>query len=139
MPDEPTCAAEVRLRPPAPRARLHRPRPTPGPPPGLVVLLAAPEQAGLAGPLAHALVAVVLAVPAVRVCEAYAVLAWAADHAAELGADPARVGVVGIGVDVAAAQVAELAAREGWPRVHVAVTVRPGEDAVLAALAGWAR
>ncbi|MGE3288910.1 MAG: alpha/beta hydrolase fold domain-containing protein [Pseudonocardia sp.] len=150
MPYEPSPGADIRLRPPAPRARLHRPPAgTPGHrgprqggpapiPRGLVVLLVAREDTALAAALSHALAAAVLAVPAAHVAEAYAALAWAADHAAELGADPARVAVVGLGDGVCATRVAELAAREGWPPLRAVVTVGPGEDAVAVVAAAFA-
>jgi hypothetical protein len=143
MSPDPPRAADILLRPPAPRARLHWPRspasPAGGPRPGLVVLFTPPCDGGLAGPLARALDALVLATAAAHVVEAYAALAWAADHAVEIGADPARVAVVGHGPGAALAErVAALAAGEGWPPLRAVVTIRPGEpvaaDAVAAAL-----
>lgn len=135
-PPEPPAApvtpavADVVLRGPAPRrrARMYRPAAAPGAdPPGLVVLLTGPEDTGLAGLLVRALGAVVLAVPAARVTEGYAALAWAADHAAELGADPARTAVVGDGPGAAlVGRVATTAAEEGWPPLRAVVAVRPG-------------
>jgi hypothetical protein len=56
---------------------------------------------------------VVLAIAAVDdLADARAAVGWAADHAAELDADPARLLVAGT---PRAAEVARLAADEGWP------------------------
>ncbi|WP_112237340.1 alpha/beta hydrolase fold domain-containing protein [Kribbella monticola] len=50
------------------------------------------------------------------VAEAKAIVGWAADHAGELDADPARLLLAGSGTGAAlAAEVARLAAAEGWP------------------------
>ena len=60
---------------------------------------------------------------------AEAVLAWAADHGAELGADPDRLVVAGRGAGAAAAAALALRARDrGWPRIRrqVLVVDKPG-------------
>jgi acetyl esterase/lipase len=50
--------------------------------------------------------------------DAKAAVGWAADHAAELDADPARLQVAGTGAGAAlAADVARQAADEGWPEL----------------------
>jgi hypothetical protein len=81
---------------------------------GAIVLLGdAPES--LCRSLADALGAVVLSVAA---ADGEAALEWAADHAAELGADGARLILAGARDEAAA--VAQLAARaraHGWPAV----------------------
>jgi acetyl esterase len=72
---------------------------------------------------------VVLAVPAVHAIEAHATLAWAADHARELGADPDRLAVVGAGSAAALAErVVELATDEGWPPLRQVALVWPLDD-----------
>lgn len=130
----PACArriAEVQLRDPAPRvpARVHWPADG-ATAPALVVLFTDP---GLPGGLADRLVerfgAVVLAVAAAHAAEAHAALAWAADHAAELGAHPRCLAIVGEGRGAALAErVAALIADEGWPPLRAVVPVWPGDD-----------
>ena len=52
--------------------------------------------------------------------DARATVGWAADHAAELDADPARLLVAGTGRGTAlAVDVARLAADEGWPELSL--------------------
>lgn len=54
--------------------------------------------------------------------DAKATVGWAADHAAELNADPARLLVAGTGRGAAlAADVARLADDEGWPDLTLLV------------------
>ena len=95
-------------------------------PPALAVLLAADERA--ADPLRRAL-AVRARCVVLSVHDASAgpeVAAWAADHAAELGADPARLIVAGHrdGGRLAVAVAVE-ARDEGWPRLAHQVLVAP--------------
>jgi acetyl esterase/lipase len=65
--------------------------------------------------------------------DAIAVLEWAADHAAELGADPARLLVAGAGTggDLAAA-VALYARDQGWPVLTRQILINPILDTVPA-------
>jgi acetyl esterase len=59
---------------------------------------------------------VVLAAPVTGLDDATAVVEWAADHAAELGADPHRLLLAGVGAATAlAAEVARQATATGWP------------------------
>ena len=95
-------------------------------PPALAVLLAADERA--ADPLRRAL-AVRARCVVLSVHDPSAgpeVAAWAADHAAELGADPARLIVAGHrdGARLAVAVAVE-ARDEGWPRLAHQVLVAP--------------
>lgn len=135
--------ADVLLRDPAPRtrARIHWPA-CPGRP-GLVVLFTDPDDpCDLAARLVEALGAIVLAVPAAHTVEAHATVAWAADHAAELGARP-DLALVGTGRGAALAErVAALAADEGWPPLRGVAAVWPGDDpapALEALATGWDR
>ena len=83
--------------------------------------------------------AVVLTVSAAHAFEAFAVLSWAADHAAELRVDAARIAVVGDGAGAALAErVTELAAEEGWPPLRHVALIWP-HDHPAAALDGLAR
>jgi acetyl esterase/lipase len=83
--------------------------------------------------LVEQLGAVVLAVSAAHTIEAHATLAWAADHAADLGADPRHIAVVGDGAGAAVAErVAVLAVDEGWPPLHSVVLVWPHDDPTAA-------
>jgi acetyl esterase len=65
---------------------------------------------------------VVLAVPcSAGVHDGMTVLEWAAEHAAELGADPGRLLVAGIGAGSRVAAAVESQARAaGWPAVALA-------------------
>src|SRR6266545_4392984 len=65
--------------------------------------------------------------------DAIAVLEWAADHAAELGADPARLLVAGAGAggDLAAA-VALYARDQGWPMLTRQILINPILDTARA-------
>ncbi|WP_242890975.1 alpha/beta hydrolase fold domain-containing protein [Actinomadura litoris] len=57
--------------------------------------------------------------------DAAAVLGWVADHAAELGAAPARLTVAGRGAGAAvAAAVVRSARAEGWPEVALETNER---------------
>ena len=96
-PDRPHAGArriaDVPLRSPAPRrARVHWPAPCAGPAVAALVVLFS-SGVDLADDLVDAVVArvdaVVLTVSAAHAVEAHAAASWAADHAAELGADAA--------------------------------------------------
>ena len=145
--------ADVQLRGPAPRRRARVYWPAAGArAAALVVLLtdpAVPPSAveSLVERLAGRVDAVVLAVSAGHVVEAHAAVSWAADHAAELGAEPGRLGLLGAGAGAEQARrVAELARDDGWPPLRHVAAIRShalpdaASDAVLdglaAALAG---
>lgn len=58
--------------------------------------------------------------------DAVAALHWAADHAAQLGADAGRLLVAGTGVGGhVAAAVAQRAKDEGWPEIGRVVSIHP--------------
>jgi len=132
-PAPPLRVADVHLRGPAPRARarVFWP-PADGSRPALVVAFTPPSAAEGDAPvdrLADRVGAVVLAVAAADVVAAHAALTWAADHAGELGGDPDRLGVVGVGSAAALAErVVELAVDEGWPPLRHVALVRPPDD-----------
>ena len=97
------------------RARVHQPS---TPDHALLVLL--DGDVDEVDPLCHELCAhaglVVLAAPVTCLDDATAVVEWAADHAAELGADPHRLLLTGVGTATAlAAEVARRATANGWP------------------------
>jgi alpha/beta hydrolase fold len=98
----------------------------------MVVVLAPPsavDLTGLVDRLVDQLDAVVLTVPVAHVIEAHAALTWAADHAGDLGADPDRLAVVGVGAGAALAErVVELAADEGWPPLRQVALIWPHDD-----------
>ncbi len=122
--------ADVQLRGPAPRAtaRVHWPAAAGTAAAPLVVLFVAADDQW-ADRLVERVGAVVLAVTAAHPIEAHAALAWAADHAAELGAEPDRLAVAGIGSGAALAErVAELAADEGWPPLRDVALIWPHDD-----------
>ena len=55
---------------------------------------------------------------------------WAADHAAELGADPGQLLLAGTGVGGGlAAAVARQARDDGWPAIKRQVSIQPGTAA----------
>ena len=136
-PAPPPRVADIHLRGPAPRdrARVYWPRPhVPAGDrrPALVVAFASSSTVGGGALVDHVLDrvgAVVLTVPAAHVVEAHAALTWAADHARELGADPDRLAVVGVGSAAAVAErVVELATDEGWPPLRHVALIWPHDD-----------
>jgi len=133
-PARPTRVADVYLRSPAPRgrARVRWPAAADRTAAMVVVVLSPPSGVGLTGlvdQLVDQVDAVVLTVSAAHVIEAHAALTWAADHAGDLGADPDRLAVVGVGSGAALAErVAELAADEGWPPLRQVALIWPHDD-----------
>jgi acetyl esterase len=136
--------ADVRLRGPEGRVRGRVHWPVAGDAvPALVVLCTGPGPGGatllLAGDaVAARLDAVVLAVAPATAAEASVAVTWAADHAAELGADATRLALVGAagGTGLVLRVVAQ-ARRDGWPPV-AGVALLPGTvgpDAALEHLA----
>ena len=129
--------ADLRLRGPAGSipVRVRWPRSPSAPP--LVVFLpdAAPadgvneEDDALGHELCSTVGAVVLCIPwAPRrpgaLDRAEAALMWAADHGAELGADPSRLVVAGRGAGAVAAAALALRARDrGWPPIRRQVLI----------------
>jgi acetyl esterase len=69
--------------------------------------------------------------------DSLATVHWAADHAAELGADPGRLLLAGTGIGGRlAAAVARQARDDGWPAVRRQVAIQQGtEDRMRHALA----
>jgi acetyl esterase len=132
-PARPPRVADVYLRSPAPRgrARVHWPAAADRTA-AMVVVLHPPTAAdvtGLVDRLVDQVGAVVLTASAAHVVEAHAVLTWAADHAGELGADPDRLAVVGVGSGaVLVERVVELATDEGWPPLREAAPIWPHDD-----------
>ena len=98
----------------------------------VVVVLHTPSDVDLTGlvdRLVDELGAVVLTASAIHVVEAHATLTWTADHADELGGDPDRLAVVGVGSGVALAErVAALAVNEGWPPLRQIALIEPHDD-----------
>jgi len=126
--------ADVALRHLAPgrRARVHWPAPCADPTVAALVVLFAGDD-DLVDELMARLRAVVLTVSATHAVEAHAAVSWAADHAAELGADASRMAVVGDRAGAAVAErVAELAVDEGWPPLGHVALIWPHHDPTAA-------
>jgi acetyl esterase len=135
-PDRPRArrTADVALRHLAPggRARVHWPSPCADPAVAALVVVFSTDD-DLVGELVERLAAVVLTVPATHAVEAHAAVSWAADHAAELGADATRLAVVGDRAGAALAErVAELAVDEGWPPLRHVTSIWPHHDRAAA-------
>jgi acetyl esterase/lipase len=133
-PDQPRAGArriaDVALRYLAPggRARVHWPASCADPTVTALVVLFSPDD-DLVDELIARLGAVVLTVSAAHALAGHAAVSWAVDHAAELGADAARIAVVGDRAAAALAErVAELAADEGWPPLRHVALVWPHHD-----------
>ncbi len=137
-PDQPRAGArriaDVALRYLAPggRARVHWPASCADPTVTALVVLFAPDD-NLVDELIARCGAVVLTVSATHALEGHAAVSWAADHAAELGADSARIAVVGdCGGAALAERVAELAVEEGWPPLRHVALIWPHHDPAAA-------
>jgi acetyl esterase/lipase len=147
-PPVPHRFADLRLRGPSGRLRARLQWPAPADErsdPALLVFfhsLREPHSLGCAAdPLLRGLCShagVLVLAPAcqttagdLRFRDAILVLEWAADHAAELGADPARLLVAGVaaGGDLAAA-VALHARDQGWPALTWQILIDPILDTV---------
>jgi acetyl esterase/lipase len=128
------------------RARVHWPaRIRSASPPPMVVVFADPGADRRPGPdvdarargsesadarareLCRRLGVVVVAVAVDDVAAGLAVVGWAADHAADLAADPARIVVVGDGAGAdLATRVAARAGADGWPPIERLVVLPAG-------------
>jgi hypothetical protein len=143
-PPAPHRFADLRLRGPSGPlgARLHWPAPAgERSRPALLVFFGHSSDLLLHGLCSHA--GVLVLAPScqttagdLQLNDAIAVLEWAADHAAELGADPARLLVAGAGAggDLAAA-VALYARDQGWPVLTWQILINPILDTVRAGVA----
>ena len=119
-------------RGPGRRARVHWPASCADPTVTALVVLFAPDD-DLVDELIARSGAVVLTVSATHALEGHAAVSWAADHAAELGADAARIAVVGDrGGAALAERVAELAVEEGWPPLRHVALLWPHHDSAAA-------
>ncbi len=113
------------------RARVHWPNPThPAPVPALLVLFTASwPDGGEAAHLAGLLGVVTLSASPATVAEALATMEWAADHAADLGADPRRLVIAGTGAAANLAAAVSVQARDnGWPSIARQVLIQPCRD-----------
>jgi acetyl esterase/lipase len=147
-PPAPHRFADLRLRGPSGRvrARLHWPAPADERSrPALLVFFHCMGEAhslgGAADPLLRGLCShagVLVLAPScqttagdLQLHDAIAVVEWAADHAVELGADPARLLIAGAGAggDLAAA-VALYARDQGWPVLTCQILINPILDTV---------
>ena len=147
-PDRPRVVARriadvgLRYLAPGARARVHWPASCADPTvAALVVLFAGPDDQvdDLVDGLMARLGAVVLTVSATHALEGHSAVAWAADHAAELGVDAARIALVGDRSGAAVAErVAELTVEEGWPPLRHVALIWP-HDHPAAALDGLTR
>lgn len=94
-------------------------------PPLLVLLGDCPEE--LCRRICRRGVVVLAAAPVRSAADALATVGWAADHAAELDADPGQVRVAGTGPGTAlAAAVVRQARAEGWPELTLLELGRDG-------------
>jgi acetyl esterase len=143
-PDRPRAGARriadvgLRYLAPGARARVHWPAPCADPTvTALVVLFAGDDD--LVDELIARLGTAVLTVAAAHAVEGHSAVAWAADHATELGVDATRIAVVGDRSGAAVAErVAELTVEEGWPPLRHVALIWPHDDPT-AALDGLAR
>jgi hypothetical protein len=113
------------------RARIDWPA---GEPEALLVFIGDDESTGRA--LGEALHAVTLCAACATHHDARGALEWTADHAAQLGADPARLVLAGAGpaAALAAAAAAAAGAHDRWPAIERLVLVEPqlADDTPLA-------
>jgi hypothetical protein len=125
--------ADLRLRGGL-RVHVTWPPQTPDAPPLLVYV--APRNPAVAHELAVHLPAVVLSVPGMDLHAAREALEWGADHAAELGAAPNRLSLVGDhGAAGLLAALARHARDRGWPPIeHTALVPRQLSPSALDAL-----
>jgi len=134
----PRPSAQLRLRGGDLGAQLIWPA---GPPTGTLVLLVGADEAAhgesICRALSDALGVVALSVPCRGADDGATAVEWAADHAAQIGADGARLILGGLhaGADAAAA-LAVRARDEGWPDIaclvliHAHGRVPPGLSAI---------
>lgn len=110
------------------RARVHWPRPTHlAPAPAMLVLFTdSSPDGGEAAHLCGLLGVVTLSASPATLAEALATMEWAADHAADLGADHRRLVIAGAGMAANLAAAVSLHARDnGWPPILRQVLIQP--------------